>query len=115
MFFAFIFELKYFFVSRQIDKSYFILKNENKTGHIFIGFRNSSLESKNTKRSLIYGTTSYKNIHCGSLRERGATCWLYLSAGGAGVLSSLLSLRRWVEVLPDSNSLNCKCIILQCG
>ena len=91
------------------------MKTENKTVHIFIKFRNSSLENKNTKRSLIYGTKSYKNIHCGSLGERGATWCLYLSAGGAGVLSSLLSLRRWVEVLPDSNSLNCKCIILQCG
>ena len=52
--------------------------------HIFIRFRNSSLENKNTKRSLIYGTKSYKNIHCGSLRERGATWWLYLSAGAGG-------------------------------
>ena len=91
------------------------MKTENKTVHIFIKFRNSSLENKNTKRSLIYGTKSYKNIHCGSLGERGATWCLYLSAGGAGVLSSLLSLRRWVEVLPDSNSLNCNCIISKCG
>ena len=91
------------------------MKTENKTVHIFIKFRNSSLEIKNTKRSLIYGTKSYKNIHCGSLGERGATWCLYLSAGGAGVLSSLLSLRRWVEVLPDSNLFNCKCIISQCG
>ena len=39
-------------------------------------------------------------------------CWCY---GTEYVLSSLLSLRRWVEVLPDSNSLYCKCKISKCG
>jgi len=59
--------------------------------------------------------TKTLTVEASGSAEQLAGCTSQLVVLLAGVLSSLLSLRRWVEVLPDSNSLNCKCIISKCG